>query len=252
MQKARILLIEDTDSVREVITRQLEALGVSVTSLPDGDSVKRELGKTHYDLVIADLHLPDCSGFDIARFARAHKCKVVLLSGDVQAATRDDFLTAQFDQILTKPVNLQTLQNMLLKHDLITATEPLVSPSNDDTPYDEFAAINLQALTEQMGALDDVALQMLSRFPDMMRPLAYKILDAATRRDIQQVLEIAHSLKGAARSAGAMTLGLIAEKTQELAFDNIIDRAQIDSLIAEFTRVEAEIKELCRPQLAIS
>lgn len=252
MHKPRILLIEDTDSVREVIARQLEALGASVTSLADGDSVKRELGKAQYDLVITDLHLPDSSGFDIARFARAHHCKVVLLSGDIQAATRDDFLTAQFDQILTKPVHMQSLKTLLLKAGLIADDEPVVANSNDGIVHDEFAAINLQAVKDQMGLLDEIALQMLSRFPDMMRPLTYKIVDAASRQDVKQVLEIAHSLKGAARSAGAMTLGLIAEKTQELATNNVIDRAQIDSLLAEFTRAEVEIKDICQSKAAIS
>jgi CheY-like chemotaxis protein len=252
MHKARILLIEDTDSVREVLTRQLEVLGVLVTALADGDNVKRELDKTDYDLVIADLHLPNISGFDIARFANAKNCKVVLLSGDTQAATRDDFLTAQFDQILTKPVTIQTLKNMLVTHDLISDDEPVVANSNDDLAGDDLAAINLHALKEQMGHLDDVALQMLARFPDMMRPLAYKILDASTRQDTKQIVDIAHSLKGAARSAGALTLGMIAEKTQELASGKIIDKAQIDTLLAEFTRVEVEIKKMCQSKAAIS
>lgn len=252
MHKTQILLVEDTASVREVIARQLEALGVSVTSLPDGDSVKRELEKTHYDLVISDLHLPDCSGFDIARFARAKNCKIILLSGDVQAATRDDFLTGQFDQILTKPVTLKILKDMLLTHGLIEDDETVVTASNEDIAHDKFAAINFQALKEQMGLLDDVALQMLSRFPDMMRPLAYKILDAAIRQDTQLIVDTAHSLKSAARSAGALTLGMITEKTQELALGNIIDRAQIDSLLAEFTRVEDEIKSLCQTKAVLS
>lgn len=251
MQNPRILLIEDTDSVREVLTRQLEVLGASVTALADGDQVKRELDKTRYDLVIADLHLPNCSGFDIARFANAKNCKVILLSGDTQAATRDDFLTAQFDQVLLKPVTLQNLKNMLLKHGLISNDDPIIANTNLDRT-DSKAAINLRALEEQMGHLDDVALQMLARFPEMMRPLVQKISDPAVKHDQKDLEYIAHSLKSAARSAGAMILGDMVERVQEQAMTNIYDRAQIDALLAEFARVEIELNELCKGKVAIS
>jgi CheY-like chemotaxis protein len=251
MQNPRILLIEDTDSVREVLTRQLEVLGASVTALADGDQVKRELDKTRYDLVIADLHLPNCSGFDIARFANAKNCKVILLSGDAQAASRDDFLTAQFDQVLLKPVTLQNLKNMLLKHGLISNDDPIIANTNFDRA-DSKAAINLRALEEQMGHLDDVALQMLARFPEMMRPLVQKISDPAAKLDKKAFEYTAHSLKSAARSAGALILGDMVEKVQEQAAGGSYDRAQIDAVLTEFARVEIEINELCKGKVAIS
>lgn len=252
MHKSRILLIEDTDSVREVLARQLEALGVSVTALADGDNVKRELDKTRYDLVIADLHLPNISGFDIARFANAKNCKVILLSGDTLAAGRDDFLTAQFDQILTKPVNLQTLKDMLLQHGLISADETIVANTNYDMDGKGQSAINLKALSEQMGQLDDVALQMLAKFPAMMRPLVQRISDPQMHNDLKQLVDLTHSLKGAARSAGALILGDLCEKIQELSNNKIYDKIQIEILIAEFARVEIEINDLCKPKAAIS
>lgn len=249
MHHPRILLVEDTDSVREVLSRQLEVLGGIVTALPDGDHVKRELDQTRYDLVIADLHLPNCSGFDIARFAHAKRCKVVLLSGDTIAASRDDLLTAQFDRILTKPVTLQTLKDLLIEQGLI---EKISVHSKNNQLADPNAAINMQALQEQMGLLDEVAFKMLARFPVMMRPLADHMADAAKHRDMKQLVETAHSLKGAAYSAGALTLGEMAKRTQQLAEDNMIEQPLIEALLAEFARVETEINDMCKPKIAIS
>lgn len=252
MHNARILLIEDTDSVREVLTRQLEVLGVSVTALSDGDDVKRELEKLRYDLVIADLHLPNCSGFDIARFANAKSCKVVLLSGDTQVTSREDFLTAQFDQILTKPVTLHILQEMLQKHGLMSGDKSIVADTHDEMSCTGYTAINLHALEEQMGCLDRVALQMLARFPDMMRPLLLQIAASAAQQDMKQLEDIAHSLKGAARSIGALMLGDIAEKIQYQAAAKICDNRQIEMMLVEFDHVEMEISELCQSKVATS
>jgi len=244
MKNARILLIEDTDSVREVLTRQLESLGVNVTALPDGDSVKRELDNTSYDLVIADLHLPNCSGFDIARFAHAKNCKIVLLSGDASVTGRNDLLTAQFDQMLTKPVTLQTLQKLLIDHRLIDSDIPLIQNFGTGDEFDETGCINLLSLQEQMGDLDDVALQMLSKFPDMMRPLVKNTITEAELKNNIKCVELAHSLKGAARSAGANHLGMICEAIQREAMMGHVGMNSLEDLKQEFQKVESAIKKL--------
>lgn len=253
MHKAQILLIEDNDSVREVVSRQLEALGVSVTSLSDGDHVKQELSQKTYDLVIADLHLPNCSGFDIARFANAKNCKIILLSGDAEAASRDDFLTDQFDEVILKPVTLQNLKNLLVRHEIITDTDMDAANSNRyAVQYDETGAIDLHLLTEHMGQLDHAALEMLSRFPNMMRPLAYKISELSAQKNATEVLEIAHSLKGAARSAGAVHLGILAEDIQNLAAKGQCDASVVQDLLDEFSKFESAIQTLCRKDAATS
>lgn len=239
-------MIEDTDSVREVLTRQLEILGVDVTSLADGDRVKRELDKTHFDLVIADLHLPDCSGVDIARFAKAKDCRIILLSGDTNVETRADLINAQFDQILAKPVTLDKLQNILIDYRLISSLNKVVDLSASQSEYDETGAIHLVSLEEQMGELDDVALQMLSRFPHMMKPLVAQIGNAFLNHDMKQVAEISHSLKGAAQSAGAHCLSKVCDNIQNAAQNNQPDEIKIDELEIEFTRVGKALHKLCQ------
>lgn len=245
MKKSHILLIEDTDSVREVLTRQLEVLGTEVTALADGDGVKRELDKTHFDLVIADLHLPDCSGVDIARFAKAKNCRIILLSGDSNVENRPDLKHSQFDQILSKPITLEKLQSLLLTYDLVTATDRNFTDMSSHSEFDETGSIHLVSLEEQMGELDDVALHMLSRFPDMMRPLAEDLAQAIMNYDTRRVSELAHSLKGAARSAGAHMLAKICEDIQNIAEANHVDGIDIDKLKNEFITVEKALQRLC-------
>lgn len=245
MEKVRILLVEDTDSVREVITRQLESFGISVTALGDGNGVKRELDRVRYDLVIADLHLPDCSGVDIARFAKAQNCKIILLSGDSNIETRSDLLPAQFDQILAKPITIDRWKKILTAYGFIDALPLTHSMPYAQMEYDETGVINLLSLQDQMGELDDVALQMLGRFPAMMRPLLDNISLSYHHHHAAQIAETAHSLKGAARSAGANHLGLLCEQIQTAAHNNQINPSQFTDLETEFMRVEIAIKKLC-------
>lgn len=241
MSMPHILLIEDTDSVREVITRQLEALGVRVTSLPNGDNVKRVLDQTPCDLVIADLHLPDCSGVDIARFAHAKQCKIVLVSGDHDVDTRPAVMAAGFDAILTKPITMDNLHALLLSQSLI-ATHPATQPS---LLSDETGALDLVSLQEHMGDLDEVALSMLARFPDMMRPLVARISTLSEQGDVDPLVDVAHSLKGAARSAAAIELGDISETIQHNALHGVIEKHLAHKLETAFSKVETAIQRIC-------
>ena len=242
-KQARILLVEDTDSVREVLTRQLEALGVSVTALADGDRVKSVLNTAPYDLVIADLKLPDCSGVDIARFAHAKNCKVVLLTGEGGIGSRLDIKSAGFDEVLSKPISLDQLQQLLLNFSLLKDSVSHVVA--EDGMIDTTGVLDMQALREQMGKLDTAALSMLSRFPDMMRPLFQNLVNFANAQNFSDTSDAAHSLKSAARSAGAMELGDLCEKIQYNSDRKKIVPVDISELQSQFASVEFAIKRLC-------
>lgn len=247
MKRLKILLVEDNDAVREVLKRQLEALGVLVIALSEGSRAKEFMAANDFDLVIADLQLPDCSGVDIARFARAHSVRVVLLSGESGLGDRPDIAFAGFEEILTKPISLSQLQNMLIRFGLIAGKSamPEVEPVAKGIDADDAGVLDLNVIREQMGDLDELSLKMLSRFPDMMKPLSKKIQTSVSKKDLPQLSEAAHSLKGAARSAGAMHLGKLCEQVQDLAQNGVLDMESVQSLLDEFTKVEKAILKLC-------
>jgi len=249
MKNPHILLVEDTDSVREVIMRQLEVLGAEVTALADGNMVKRELDKKAYDLVIADLHLPDCSGVDIARFAKAKNCKIILMSGDNNVEKRPDLLNSQFDRIISKPVTMNYFKKMLNEMGLIAEIDTTPKETPVGQIYDKTGVINLSLLQEQMGELDDLALQMVARFSELMRPLITELENALLLHDMKRVAETAHSLKGAARSAGAMQLGKICEDIQTAAEANHFEEIHTEELEIEFAKVDDALQNLSQEKI---
>ena len=70
MPKARILLIEDDDILRDLIGRNLEARGHDITLAPDARSALAYLRSATFDLIILDINLPDQTGWDILRAAQ--------------------------------------------------------------------------------------------------------------------------------------------------------------------------------------
>src|SRR6187431_236568 len=66
-----ILLVEDKDSLRRVLRLTLENAGYSVTEAIDARSALNEIATTRHRLVLTDLRMPNGSGLDVLRSARA-------------------------------------------------------------------------------------------------------------------------------------------------------------------------------------
>lgn len=232
-----ILLVEDTDSVRTVLARQMATMGVEVQSAPGGDIALNMARATTFDLVLTDLRMPDVDGWAVIHGIRAIKgyehTPIVLMTAD--------------------PINLDQLPDAacayVQKPISIEALAAIIEGRLQDQPravYDaeSTAAINRDALREQMGELNEDAISMIKQFPQMMHPLLQQIRDQSETLSYKIVEERAHSLKGAALSVGAVYLAKICSVIQDQAASNSIDTEQIELLIREFARLEDEINTL--------
>ncbi len=105
-------------------------------------------------------------------------------------------------------------------------------------------AIDLDLLRGQMGALDDSAAEMMEMFVEMTEGVIADLQQAHQGKEYNKCFEIAHSLKGAARSASCMRLGDFAAQIQERARA----KENIDELVKqtaeEFGRVQKEVRLL--------
>ena len=67
---SRILIVEDDEKIAALEQDYLEMNGYETKILGNGSQVIPELEKEHYDLLLLDVMLPGCSGYDICRKIR--------------------------------------------------------------------------------------------------------------------------------------------------------------------------------------
>jgi DNA-binding NtrC family response regulator len=68
---AEILLVEDKDSLRQVLRMTLQSAGYSLDEACDGAEARRKLNDSRYNIVITDLKMPRADGLEVLRAAKA-------------------------------------------------------------------------------------------------------------------------------------------------------------------------------------
>lgn len=110
-KKPRILLVEDEESLVEVIRMNLNLEGYDVTVARDGKQAIDMARKARFDLCILDIMLPKIDGFGVCRALRLdnNQVPVLFLSAKSTGADRVEGLKIGGDDYLTKPFNLEEL-----------------------------------------------------------------------------------------------------------------------------------------------
>ena len=101
----RLLIVEDSDRLRESLATGLRAAGYAVDAVSDGRAGLLHLRTTEYDAAVLDLSLPELDGLSVLREARAKgvQTAVLILTARDQIDDRVRGLRAGADDYLVKP-----------------------------------------------------------------------------------------------------------------------------------------------------
>ncbi len=109
---AKILLIEDNEQNRYMMTFLLEKHGHTVVEAPDGMTGLRSAMADRPDLILLDIQLPAIDGYAVAGALRSRPalagCPIVAVTSYAMPGDRDKALQAGCDGYIEKPINPET------------------------------------------------------------------------------------------------------------------------------------------------
>ena len=110
---AKILLVEDNDMNRDMLTRRLERRGYQVVIATDGDQGVRRAQAEAPDLILMDMSLPVLDGWEATRRLRAlpatQAIPIIALTAHAMAGDREQALQAGCDDYDSKPIEFARL-----------------------------------------------------------------------------------------------------------------------------------------------
>jgi CheY-like chemotaxis protein len=121
--RVRVLLVEDSQDIREVFTLLLRADGAEVVATASGREAVEQIAKRDFDVVLTDLGLPDIPGDAVIRrvLAKSHqRPRIIVVTGyDEPFVSRAR--QAGADIVFNKPIVWSTLADALAGADHLAA-----------------------------------------------------------------------------------------------------------------------------------
>ncbi len=109
----RILLIEDNEMNRDMLSRRLRRKGYEVEMAVDGSAGVTAALEGQFDVVLMDMSLPEIDGWEATRRIReaeaGRRVPIIALTAHAMSGDREKALAAGCDDYDTKPVELDRL-----------------------------------------------------------------------------------------------------------------------------------------------
>lgn len=109
----RVLLVEDNEMNRDMLSRRLTRRGFDIVVAEDGIEGVRLASEAQPDLILLDMSLPGLDGWEVARRLKADAATraipIIALTAHAMAGDRERALQAGCDDYDTKPVELPRL-----------------------------------------------------------------------------------------------------------------------------------------------
>ncbi|MFD2093575.1 response regulator transcription factor [Blastococcus deserti] len=110
MPAQSVLVVEDTDEIRELVTTVLHRAGFDVREAASGAACLEEVRRNPPDLIVLDLGLPDADGTEVCRQIRAEtQCYVLMLTARAEEVDLLIGLAVGADGYMAKPFSPREL-----------------------------------------------------------------------------------------------------------------------------------------------
>jgi CheY-like chemotaxis protein/HPt (histidine-containing phosphotransfer) domain-containing protein len=205
---------------------QLRLLGYTCELAEDGAIALQmwQANPGRYALLLSDCHMPNLDGFGLTAAIRAAeppgtRLPIIAVTANAMQGEAQRCHERGMDDYLTKPLRMVELREKLEKwlpqsrfFTAASAHPENVRPDPDSVPT--FPVWNPDTLTELVGDNPGMHRRLLERFLANAATQVAEITAAAAAQQPDALAGVAHTLKSAARSVGALRLGALCQSLE--------------------------------------
>ncbi len=211
-----ILLVEDIEINREVITELMAAVGLHVRIVGNGAEALAAVELKQPDLILMDCQMPVMDGFTATAKLRANPATqhlpIIALTANALVGDQEKCFAVGMNAHVPKPICMDVLYQRMVQCLPVVAepeqafSAPLEPPTVVDLP--DFPGINMAIGLLHVGGRQPLLLRVLKQFRDNQgQTFEPQFLVAQAAGDWETRVRLAHSIKGLAHTLGALDLG---------------------------------------------
>lgn len=239
--KAKILIVDDNEMNLFVIKNLLKKTQIQITTCISGEEAIKKTEKEYFDIVFLDHMMPGKDGVETLndiRLSESNLCRnvpIIVLTANALADAKKEYLEVGFDDYLSKPVDGELLEAMILKYlcaqgvEIQTAEEKeedmeqyvkeKVIDSKEDNDADVEVFLDEEKGLKYCAGMKEMYEEMLQMFCDLSQEKIQGIEEAFITKDWKNYIILVHALKATSLSIGGCRLSELA-KELELAGKN--------------------------------
>lgn len=198
----KILLAEDNVTNQKLSEMQLKKLGFDVEIVNDGLEASREVFKNSYAVVLMDCQMPIMDGLEATKKIRKLEQElgghipIIAMTANVMNGDRERCLEVGMDDYISKPIKINLLNDILIKHIHIYA-EFQKTDSKKDINELEVKEYDIEGFAEELGVgMKDMAELILVYIEDV-DDLKKKLKNFYEIEDWINLQKTVHTIKGA-------------------------------------------------------
>ncbi|WP_081859044.1 hybrid sensor histidine kinase/response regulator [Desulfohalovibrio reitneri] len=255
MRKQRILLVEDNPVNQMYAGEILSQEGHRVVPVNNGRTALSHLARADYDLVLMDIQLPDIDGMEVTRRIRGGEqgvrnphIPIIAMTAHALRGDRQRFLESGMDDYVSKPMNLG---EVLATMSRVLRGRGEDAPSREEVDSGDHGTeevMDREWLERMRRSRAGFLRRMFDVFQREEPARLEEIREAAEREDFNRLSYLAHSLKGAATTLGAMSVGESAKRLDLAAREH--DRRAVTDNLATLERDMDNLLNFMREYLA--
>jgi len=194
----RVLVVDDGRENRELVRLVLEAAGLVVVEAEHGARALQAIEREPADLVLMDMQMPVMDGATATRALRerGHRMPILALTANVMKGFERDVEAAGFSGAIAKPIDIDLMLGQLAQHlggQRIEAAPVVVETVPAEDPAEPIVS-RLATHPRLKQVVRSFALQLPAKLQAMQT--------AFERRDLAELAQLAHWLKGAGGTVG--------------------------------------------------
>jgi CheY-like chemotaxis protein/HPt (histidine-containing phosphotransfer) domain-containing protein len=236
-----VLIVDDLDENLFVAKGLMKPYGLSIETMLSGYECVDKINEGfEYDIIFMDHMMPGMDGIETTNKIRemGYTKPIVALTANAVVGQKESFLENGFDDFISKPIDIQQLNNILnqlirnkMPVELVEkARSEVQNKAKQTVTSDAGQAADLVSLLKQIDGLNvDYALKAMSGFEDVymdtvkltvrLLPVRIETMDSFIINDVKIFTNEVHGLKSALRNIGASALGEAAASLERAALD---------------------------------
>ena len=204
----KILLVEDNMVNQAVSLKMLSLSGYTASAVNNGKEAIKAVSEGSFDAVLMDIQMPEVDGFMATSEIRKldlpkRDIPIIALTAHALMGDKDKCLNAGMNDYISKPI---------IGEDLINKIDNLLDIHNNQSPKEETKTENNEVFDYER--LKNVSLgdsefekELLQSYLKDVEQKMKRLGDLVSEQEMEKVVELAHTIKGASYSVGAIKVG---------------------------------------------